>query len=199
MTIVMKKTDPRVVRTRQMLRDALIALVLERGYDGINIQAITDRAGLRRATFYLHYRDKEDLLMHMMRETVDDLTHQMEGLMEDPLTPEAQLNEQVLTFRHVQARADLYRALLSGQGAARVTRDLRDYLAERIRQKCIAGQSQAALPVEVMANYLAAVKLNMIIWWLDKGMPYPPEEMAAMSAHLVQFGINSLLQPAGAA
>ncbi len=73
----MKKLDPRVVRTRQMLRDALVATILDKGYDATNIQDITERAGLRRATFYLHYRDKEELLLSMLHDTVDELIEQM--------------------------------------------------------------------------------------------------------------------------
>jgi AcrR family transcriptional regulator len=45
--------DRRIRRTRATLRDALIALILERGFDSITVQDITDRANLARATFYL--------------------------------------------------------------------------------------------------------------------------------------------------
>ncbi len=190
-----KKLDPRVVRTRQMLRDALIAIILEQGYDAANIQNITERAGLRRATFYLHYRDKEELLLSMLRDTVAELMEEMHLDARGLLTAETQHAEELITFRHVQARADLYRAVLSGAGAAEITRGLRDYLAGRIREKCLTGRGAAELPipVEVLASYLAGVKLNMIIWWLDEGMPYPPEQMAAMCARLVLEGAGNML------
>ena len=193
-----KKTDPRVLRTRQLLREALIAVILEHGYDAANIQSITERAGLRRATFYLHYRDKEELLLSMLRETTDDLMQQMESQAGDLLTAEAQYTQELMTFQHVQARADLYRAILSGQGAATITRGLRDHLAARIREKCVRQGRAASLPVpvEVLANYLAAVKLNMIIWWLDQGLPYSPEEMAAMVTRLVLEGAGGMLEAA---
>jgi AcrR family transcriptional regulator len=54
--------DRRIQRTRQLLRNALFALIIERGYESIAIQDITERANLGRATFYLHYQDKEELL-----------------------------------------------------------------------------------------------------------------------------------------
>ena len=195
----MKKTDPRVIRTRQLLRDALVATILEQGYDAASIQTITERAGLRRATFYLHYRDKEDLLLSMLRETTDALMQQLEAETGDLLTAEHQYAQELMTFRHVQARADLYRAILSGQGAAAITRGLRDHLAARLREKCVSQNRVLSLPVpvEVLANYLAAVKLNMLIWWLDQGLPYPPEEMAAMVTRLVLEGAGGMLEAAG--
>ena len=194
-----KKLDPRVVRTRQLLREALVALILERGYDAISIQDITDRAGLRRATFYLHYRDKDELLLGLLRDTLDELMQQMAKQAPPSYTAETQRAEDELIFRHVQAHANLYRAILSGQGAAEITRGIRDFVAGRIREHC--ARSYAApdltMPLEVVANYLAAVKLNMVIWWLDRGLPYPPEQMAAMCARLTLFGAAPVLALAG--
>src|SRR6266576_3222431 len=53
-----KKLDRRVQRTRQLLQDALLAMVLEKGYDSTTVQDIIDRANVGRATFYAHFPDK---------------------------------------------------------------------------------------------------------------------------------------------
>ena len=62
------RTDRRIQRTRQALRNALLQLVKEKGYDSILVEEITQRANLGRATFYLHYKDKEDLLVDVFSE-----------------------------------------------------------------------------------------------------------------------------------
>ena len=49
-----QKVDRRVQRTRQLLEDALIALILEKGYDKITVQNIVDQANVGRSTFYAH-------------------------------------------------------------------------------------------------------------------------------------------------
>jgi len=193
----MKPTDPRVIRTRQMLREALIDLIVERGYDALSIQDIADKAGLRRATFYLHYRNKEELLLSMMRDTVDQLIQKIKGSVTEPWGEEHEYQEARITFEEVQEKANLFRAILSGQGAAQVTRDLRDYIASGIRdhhlpQPNSPGVSAPAVPVEVLANYMAAVKLNMVIWWLEKDMPYTPDEMAGMVSRLLQNGVGTI-------
>ena len=54
-----KKMDRRVQRTRQLLQDALIAMVIEKGYDATTVQDIIDRANVGRATFYAHFPDKQ--------------------------------------------------------------------------------------------------------------------------------------------
>ncbi len=192
-----KKIDPRVVRTRQLLRAALVACILEKGYDATSIQDITDRAGLRRATLYLHYRDKEDLMLALIRGMLDELMHKMEAQSEQAFTPETQSSEDVLTFLHVQERADLYRAVLRGQGAAEITRGVRDYLAGRIRENCTRHHPDLdmSIPTEVLANYLAAVKLQLVIWWLESGMPYTPQQMAEMCSRLAMYGAAPILEP----
>jgi hypothetical protein len=57
------KTDRRVLRTRAALRQALMELIREKGYEALTVEEITQHANLGRATFYLHYRDKDDLLL----------------------------------------------------------------------------------------------------------------------------------------
>src|SRR5690242_13310 len=58
-----KAPDRRIQRTRQLLLDSLIQLILEKGYESITVQDIIDRANVGRSTFYSHFQDKEDLLL----------------------------------------------------------------------------------------------------------------------------------------
>src|SRR5580658_2414434 len=58
-------TDPRILRSRQMLMEALVKLLDRKEFDAISIQEIADEATLNRATFYLHYADKNALLQAM--------------------------------------------------------------------------------------------------------------------------------------
>jgi AcrR family transcriptional regulator len=66
-------TDPRVVRSRRMLMEALIRLLNRKEFDDISIQEIADEATLNRATFYLHYPDKNALLQAMTAARFRDL------------------------------------------------------------------------------------------------------------------------------
>ena len=63
-----KREDRRILRTRSALRDALVALILEHGYETITIQHIIDRANVGRSTFYAHYLDKDTLLRDTLTE-----------------------------------------------------------------------------------------------------------------------------------
>jgi AcrR family transcriptional regulator len=54
--------DRRVARTRRALYEALIRLIKRKGYAALTVQEIIDEADIGRATFYAHYRGKDDLL-----------------------------------------------------------------------------------------------------------------------------------------
>lgn len=60
--------DPRVKRTRKLIQEAFAELLMEKRFQAISIQDITDRATVNRATFYTHFIDKYDLLDSLMRE-----------------------------------------------------------------------------------------------------------------------------------
>ena len=68
-----ESTDPRVLRSRQMLMEALLKLLDRKEFDDISIQEIADEATLNRATFYLHYPDKNALLQAMTAARFRDL------------------------------------------------------------------------------------------------------------------------------
>ena len=66
-------TDPRILRSRRLLMEALARLLMKREFQDISVQEIADEATLNRATFYLHYPDKNALLQAMTGERFRDL------------------------------------------------------------------------------------------------------------------------------
>jgi AcrR family transcriptional regulator len=68
-----QSTDPRIIRSRRMLMEALARLLEHKEFHDISIQEIADEATLNRATFYLHYPDKNALLQAMTAARFSDL------------------------------------------------------------------------------------------------------------------------------
>ena len=59
--------DRRVQKTRQLLKDALVELILEEGYEAVTINEILDRANVGRSTFYIHFENKHELLLGLSK------------------------------------------------------------------------------------------------------------------------------------
>jgi AcrR family transcriptional regulator len=178
-----RRLDRRVQRTRKLLREALLALILEEGYDAISIQDITDKANLGRATFYLHFKDKDELLLEVMDEFIQDFLQQV------PQLSQAQwrLDDSkaiAKIFDFAADHYDLYRILIMGSGGITASRQLQHTIAENIRA-CIEEEMetrdvQPIISADFIANHFAGSLLGTIYWWLDKDLPYTVEEMAEM-------------------
>ncbi len=67
------RTDPRILRTRQLLKDAFVELLQEMDIEKISVNRIAERATINRVTFYLHYRDIPDMMEKMADEMIEDI------------------------------------------------------------------------------------------------------------------------------
>ena len=178
-----------------MLRDALLALIVEKGYDDLSVQDITEKADLRRATFYLHYTDKNELLEAVLREIFDELVKELEPLIQsDALGGKTQVETFAVMYRHIAANSRLYRIILGGQGGAATTRGIRAYLTgHTLAMLKKLPAAQVSMPVDVLANYMAGAELSLMTWWLESDQPYPVEDMAAMTQQLILRGVEEFL------
>jgi AcrR family transcriptional regulator len=195
------KIDRRVNRTRRLLREALFELILELGYDAITIEQITDRADLGRTTFYLHYRDKEDLLLESIETIADDLRNQVEQYIQDQVNAPFPPNPILLIFQHAALHAPLYRIILRGGAANSVLSRIREMISdaalEFFQQRFSSLKNPPDLapgiPTEVTVHAFAASLLGLMTWWLEQGMHYTPEQISVYFRDLFFNGALDVL------
>jgi AcrR family transcriptional regulator len=184
-----ERNDRRVRRTRRLLREALLALILEKGYDRVTVQDVLDRADVGRATFYEHFRDKDDLLVSggaELRELVRRHLAEAAAVGQSGERPEfAQL-----VFEHAAAHRQLYGALVGRRAGTVVQRYAREQVAallrEHLEQVAAARGVTLAVPVDVAAQYIASALLGVLSWWLDGEMPHSAEEMGRACLRLTK-------------
>jgi len=191
-----KKVDRRIQRTRQLLQDALITLILQKGYDKITVQDIIDEANVGRSTFYAHYLDKDDLMAGAMELLREELHQHMAGT-DNGDEQEAAIASLAL-FRHTREQHHLYKAMIGGKGIDIVVTVLNDALlahAQTYFEQVERDRGQLAVPVPVVATFLAGTLQVLLTWWLDNDMPYSPERMNEMFMQLVMGGITAVIPP----
>jgi len=182
--------DPRVIRTLQLLQSSLIALIPEKGYAAITIQDITDRASLHRATFYLHYRDKQELL-------IDTFNRLM--VLATPLPPkdtvplsQVGIDSIAMIFHQMAKHADFFRVLLTEESAPAFNNQIRQYITEVSLKWFSVLQPDAEKSIvqpEIAISYLGSAYLGVVAWWLQNRMPYTPEIMATQLMSLTVLGL----------
>jgi AcrR family transcriptional regulator len=172
----------RVRRTQKLLREALIELIEERGFDSLTVGEITERALVSRAAFYRNYRDKYDLVEQIFAEA-------MQALLKAVSTPETVHSPQtwVRFFEHIAEYDRLYRALLGRKGSPWFVLKMRASMIDLLKE--FGRFSLDNRPIyppnyEFIPDIMAAMIVETITWWLEHGMPYPPAEIANRSVLL---------------
>jgi AcrR family transcriptional regulator len=102
-----RKLDERVRRTHQRLGSALVALIQEKSIDDVTVQEVLDRASVGRSTFYLHFRDTDDLLLSQLEKFLE--------MMSTALSVRKEKSHRVVPveelFAHIGNQNKMYRAL----------------------------------------------------------------------------------------
>jgi len=71
------KNDRRSQRTRQLISDAFVELLLEKGYEAMSIRDVIERANVGRSTFYSHFKDKEELFVSQLDRLLEALSRHL--------------------------------------------------------------------------------------------------------------------------
>lgn len=100
-----RKADRRSEKTRQRLRETLLALIVERGYEKLTVRHILNRAEIGRATFYEHFRHNEDLLGSGIEQLRAHLCERDRAM-------EERLGFGLALFDHVDSHRRLYNAIV---------------------------------------------------------------------------------------
>lgn len=191
-----RKPDRRVLRTRRQLRDALMSLIIEKGYDAVTIEEITDRADLGRTTFYLHFKDKDDLLMTSLTAVFDDLVGQIQARTIDDWAASGQ-GPWTLAFQHAEENARFYQIIISGQGGSVIKQQVQNYIAatakETIKARAQDLRTEPTVPIEVLSNYIASSLLGLIAWWLEEERPFTVQQMDDYFRQLTMKGTASII------
>jgi AcrR family transcriptional regulator len=69
-----RQVDARIRRTRARLGSALVTLIHEKAFNDVTVHELLDRASVGRSTFYLHFRNKNDLLLSQLETFLDTMS-----------------------------------------------------------------------------------------------------------------------------
>jgi AcrR family transcriptional regulator len=174
-----KKADKRVRRTQQALQNALLELMVERGYERLSVQHILDRADVGRATFYLHYRSKEDLLRSSLNRLRDHLANDWQSASTNKERSSIPLAFSLAFFQHIDSHRKLYRAIVGRERGAIVDKQMRRLLAEVVLKNLGSPSDRArkGSTADMTAQYVAGALMAIVTWWLDRSIKLSAEEI----------------------
>ena len=172
-----KKLDRRIARTRRALGTALIELILELGYDKISIRDLTERADIGYATFYRHYKSKDELLTRYLRGILLEVKQEIE-------TDMSHYEQSLAVFRALSKYKD---AVLIGLSLPRDHQAMKPLwqMVNDIVTELYLARDESVIPLKVSVNHIIRSVSEMVRWWLTEGQDYSPEQMARMQSELI--------------
>ncbi len=188
--------DPRVVRTRNLIVEALIELTVQKGFAAVTVHDIVKRAGINRATFYRHYQDKFDLLNRFT-----EAVYQMPGDAPEPKSEageEPDLEKMVpglaRLLEYVRQNAGFFRVMLGQNGDPAFAAKIRRYIQKRIRRSLPAMLLADEKSADLFLSYISSGSVGVLLWWLEHDTPYTPEHLAAILSQFIAANLASLRQ-----
>ncbi len=184
-----RKPDARASRTRNRLGMAFLELIHERPIEEVTVQDVLDRASVGRSTFYLHFRDKNDLLLSQFERFQEHMSTFLIASKEKSLRV-APVTEM---FDHIEQQRKLY-CILRDAGRLNDFFDLaQDYFARGIEQRLIDTGRVSKLSkseLAARANALAGSLLSLLRWWMDRIEKEPAAKMDDMFHRMVWNGLR---------
>jgi AcrR family transcriptional regulator len=179
-------SDKRVMRTRAVLRDALVSLIIERGWDATSIRDVCDRADVGRSTFYTHFADKEDLLLSGF----DDLRRALKLVTK--VNPRGGMG---LAFtrpllEHAYENTRLFRALVGKRSSQVIQRTFLRLVVDLTEEE-LAGAHKPGLERDAMVQYIAGAFVQLVTWWVDTRRPLPPAQIEELFDRLTRPVLRS--------
>jgi AcrR family transcriptional regulator len=184
-----RKRDERIRRTHERLGSALVQLIQEKPIDDVTVQEVLDRASVGRSTFYLHFRDKNDLLLSQLEKALEMMSTEL-SVRKDPSDRVVAVAEM---FAHIGGQKKIYRAL-ADSGRLNDFFDLaQGYFARGIERRLKESQrlpqiSQRELTARSVA--LAGSLLSRLRWWLERGAKESPTALDKMFHAMVWNGLR---------
>jgi AcrR family transcriptional regulator len=191
MSVINKPTLNRAERHKQQTHNRILMaaaqLLAERGYQGITIQAITERADIGYGTFYLHFKDKDQAVWAVLLLSSEETRR----IVNERLANTSPQQREYLAWLAIFERTDQFRTTFldcfGAQGSVYLYEQFQNYLAEmhadHIRQDLYTPRLD--LPIEYLSQFLAGALMRMLVWWVAAPNDYTAQHMAAMFYHVV--------------
>jgi AcrR family transcriptional regulator len=186
---VTKEIDPRSRRTRAALRRAVMQLMEEREIAEISVRDITTTADINRATFYLHYQDKDDLISQTVDAIFDEFTAEDRAFVDTQPQLEYETAPAPIgaLFRHIADEPKLYRRLFGPSGPFAFPARLISFHEQQFQTVWQTGEfvAESGSPDSTLRSYYCAFGiLGTLRWWIDHDLEPSINEM---SDHLWQL------------
>jgi len=182
------KQDKRSVKTRKLIKLALLKLVRTKDIDEISITELTAVAGINRNSFYTHYTSIYNILDDINGDiltTIDGIVskYTYHSFREDPYPLLHDFSEVITGNRYFTEY------LLFSDSSGELIRKLKKTLCERFYKIYVTERDNDKPSVKYMLSFLVGGVFEVYQMWFASDKDVPLDEITRKTADLLKRGI----------
>ncbi|RUT40315.1 TetR/AcrR family transcriptional regulator [Paenibacillus anaericanus] len=190
--------DKRIVRTRKILRGVFLELIMEKGLDYVTVKELTERAGLNRGTFYLHYKDIDDFyeqysvdILEGYRKVIKKLglSRNTQGPFIEP--PYGYIKP----FEYVIEHGEFFKCFMGPNGDPSFSVKLRELIREQLHHSFQSRRGQmieVSVKQQYVFSYISSAYVGTLEFWISQGMNISSKNISILFTEISQLGSSNL-------
>lgn len=189
------KLDLRQIRTKKLIRQALLELSEEKGLSRITVRDLAERAMINRGTFYLHYQDVADLMDQLKSEIFEGILPLAGEIKPLEIRSYAERGEPypvlLKVLEYFLAQADFLRVMLSPNGDLQLPIQIKEFMSERMFQQFehyMPEEAEASIPWDYFVAYMASANIGVLTHWMVSRNDLSTREVALMMTRIISQG-----------
>ncbi len=174
--------DRRIQKTRQLIINTFIELLIEKGFEKITINDIAQRANINRGTVYLHYADKFDLFDKCIETYVEQLLQHCANSGDTNLDVSALQS----VFEYLEKNFTIYKLLLSNEGVGFFRSRFYAIIAQIVTEVVGVKSENQAFANDATTHFLTSGFIGVLEWWINNSMPCNVQEITEQLIFLLE-------------
>lgn len=185
-----KKKDLRVVKTKNLLYQALIDLMKDKTFEEIKVSDICSKAMINRSTFYTHYEDKYELLVDFISNLKEEFVNELNKNSNNLNTREYYIKLIELFLDHIESKRNVYSSIMINNRNSIMMDILLSVVNEDILNKIKTDSISKKIPSDIIAKFYLGGVINLGVEWLSDSSKYTKDQIMEYLKILIPDNIN---------
>ena len=172
-----KKTDLRVIKTKNLIYNTLIELMKDKTFEEIKVSDICNKALINRSTFYSHYEDKYDLLVDFINSLKDEFVIELNKNSSNLNTKEYYIELIKIFLNHIEDRKEMYTSIMINNRNSIMMDILLSVVNNDLLKKMSKDEFKSSIPDDIIVKFYLGGVINLGVEWLKDNTKYSKEEI----------------------
>ena len=172
-----KKTDLRVIKTKNLIYNTLIELMKDKTFEEIKVSDICNKALINRSTFYSHYEDKYDVLVDFINSLKDEFVTELNKNSSNLNTKEYYIELIKIFLNHIEERKEMYTSIMINNRNSIMMDILLSVVNNDLLKKMSKDEFKSSIPDDIIVKFYLGGVINLGVEWLKDNTKYSKEEI----------------------